>query len=176
MTERKRAEEALLTAKAAAEASSKELEAFSYSVAHDLRAPLRAVDGFSQVVLDRYADKLDEQGKDYLQRVRAGSRRMGQLIDDLLNLSRITRSAMSVESVDLTRLAREIAAELQRGQPGREVEVRVQEGLTAKGDLALLRVVMVNLLGNAWKYTGKKPEARIEFGAAAQDGATVAIR
>ncbi|MFI5363449.1 MAG: ATP-binding protein [Elusimicrobiota bacterium] len=173
MTERKRAEEALVTAKAAAEASSKELEAFSYSVAHDLRAPLRAVDGFSQVVLDRYADKLDEQGKDYLQRVRGGSRRMGQLIDDLLNLSRITRSSMLVETVNMSELAREIATELQRTQPKRKVEFSIEEGLTDKGDLDLLRVVFVNLLGNAWKYTGKKPSARIEFGAEGTEGARV---
>jgi PAS domain S-box-containing protein len=171
MTEHKRAEGALLAAKAAAEASSKELEAFSYSVAHDLRAPLRAVDGFSQVVLDRYGDRLDEQGRDYLQRVRGGSRRMGQLIDDLLNLSRITRAKMRVESVDLTSLAREIAEELQRTQPGRKAEFVIAEGLTAAGDPDLLRVVLVNLLGNAWKYTGKKPAARIEFGAESREGA-----
>ena len=173
MTERKLAEESLLVAKAAAEASSKELETFSYSVAHDLRAPLRAVDGFSQVLLDRYADKLDEQGKDFLRRVRGGSRRMGQLIDDLLNLSRITRTAMRLEKVDLTALAREIAAELEKSQPERKAKFVIESDLTAEGDPNLLRVVMVNLLSNSWKYTGKKASARIEFGATRREGAPV---
>jgi PAS domain S-box-containing protein len=173
MTERKRAEASLLAAKAAAEASSKELEAFSYSVAHDLRAPLRSVDGFSKVVLDRYADKLDEEGKDFLRRVRGGSQRMGQLIDDLLNLSRITRSAMRQEKVDLTGLAREIGAEFRKIQLERKVEFVVGENLAADGDPNLLRVVLINLLGNAWKYTGRQPSARIEFGAERHEGAPV---
>ncbi|HEX4048566.1 MAG TPA: ATP-binding protein [Elusimicrobiota bacterium] len=170
MTERTRAEAALVAAKAAAEASSKELEAFSYSVAHDLRAPLRAVDGFSQIVLSRYADKLDEEGKDFLVRVRGGSRRMGQLIDDLLNLSRIARAAMRVEPVDLSGLAAEIAAELQKSQPEREAEFVIEKNLAAPGDPNLLRVVLVNLLGNSWKYTSKRPAARIEFGAERSEG------
>jgi PAS domain S-box-containing protein len=170
MTERHRAEKALLAAKTAAEASSRELETFSYSVAHDLRAPLRAVDGFSQIVLDRYAGKLDDDGKDFLRRVRGGTKRMGELIDDLLNLSRITRSAMRLEKVDLTGLAREIGAEFQKVSAGRAVEFVVEENLTADGDPNLLRVVLINLLGNSWKYTGKRPAARVEFGAAVVDG------
>ncbi|MFI5361023.1 MAG: PAS domain S-box protein [Elusimicrobiota bacterium] len=164
ITERKRSEEALVAAKTAAELSNKELEAFSYSVAHDLRAPLRAVDGFSQVVLEKYSDRLDDQGRDYLRRVRAGSRRMGDLIDDLLNLSRITRGALRVENVDMTLLARQIAAELRKSQPERRPEFVIAEGVTAEGDANLLRVAMVNLLTNSWKYTSKHAAARIEFG------------
>ncbi|NNN06670.1 MAG: PAS domain S-box protein [Elusimicrobia bacterium] len=171
MTERKKTERALLAAKAAAEASSKELEAFSYSVAHDLRAPLRAMDGFSQVLLDCHADKLDEEGKDFLRRVRGGSRRMGQLIDDLLSLSRITRTALRLEPVDLSGLAREIGAEFKKINPERAVTFSVGENLTAEGDPNLLRIVLINLLGNAWKYTSRKPVARIEFGLARREGA-----
>ncbi|MDD5302812.1 MAG: PAS domain S-box protein [Elusimicrobia bacterium] len=173
ITERKRTEEALLAAKLAAEAASRELETFSYSVAHDLRAPLRAVDGFSQILLEGYSDKLDEAGKDYLKRVRHGSKKMGVLIDDLLNLSRITRSALHLESVDLSAFAGEIAAELRKAEPGRRVEFIVAPGLKAWGDPNLLRVALVNLLGNAWKYTSKHPSARIEFGAETRDGKTV---
>jgi PAS domain S-box-containing protein len=172
ITERKRAEEALLEAKLAAEASNRELETFSYSVAHDLRAPLRAVDGFSQVLLEGYSDKLDEEGKDYLKRVRGGSRKMGQLIDDLLNLSRIARGVMRLESVDLSALARDIGAELSKAEPGRLVEFIVAPKLAARGDASLLRIALVNLLGNAWKYTSKHPRARIEFGAETVDGKT----
>ena len=173
MTERKRAEAAILAAKSAAEASNRELEAFSYSVAHDLRAPLRAIDGFSKILLDSYSKKLDEAGQDYLQRVRAGSGRMGQLIDDLLGLSRVARSALRREPVDLSALAAEVAAELRRGQPGREAEFVIAEGLMDAGDPSLLRVALVNLLGNAWKYTGRHARARIEFGRTRDGGGCV---
>jgi PAS domain S-box-containing protein len=173
ITERKRAEKALIAAKLAAEASSRELEAFSYSVAHDLRAPLRSVDGFSQALLEKYADKLDEEGKDYLKRVRLGSRKMSQLIDDLLNLSRITRSVMRLESVDLSALAKDIASELSRAEPGRRVEFVVAPRLITRGDANLLRIALVNLLGNSWKYTSKHPRARIEFGAEDREGKRV---
>ncbi len=173
ITELKRAEEGLLAAKSAAEASSKELEAFSYSVAHDLRAPLRAVDGFSQVLLETYSDRLDDRGRDFLSRVRAGARKMGQLIDDLLNLSRITRSALRVETVDLSRMATDIAAELKRTQPARAAEFKIAPGLLAQGDPNLLRVALVNLLGNSWKYTGKHASALIEFGAERRDGTLI---
>ena len=145
-------------------AVNKELESFSYSVSHDLRAPLRGIDGFSQALLEDYPDKLDEQGKEYLQRVRSATQRMGELIDDMLNLSRVTRSEMRCETVDLSTLARTFTAELQKTQPGRQVEFVITEGLNVNGDARLLRVVLQNLLGNAWKFTGKKPKARIEFG------------
>lgn len=173
ITARKRSEEALLSAKIAAEASNRELETFSYSVAHDLRAPLRAVDGFSQLLLAEYAGKLDEAGKDYLNRVRQGSKRMGHLIDDLLNLSRIARSAVRPENVDMSALAASIGEELAKSEPGRSVEFVVAPNVRAWGDANLLRVTLVNLLGNAWKYTSRHPRARIEFGAEARGGSTV---
>ncbi len=170
MTERKRIDDALLAAKTAAEAASKELEAFSYSVAHDLKAPLRAVDGFSQALLTNYTGKLDAEGQDFLQRVRAASKRMGTLIDDLLSLSRVTRSVMRVERVDLSGLAREIAENLKTAQPERAVEFVLADGVWADGDPGLLRVILDNLLGNSWKYTGRRPRARIEFGETRRDG------
>jgi len=142
----------------------KELEAFSYSVAHDLRAPLRNIDGFSQALLEDYPDKLDEQGKNYLNRVRSATQRMVVLIDDLLSLSRVKRSEMRHETVDLSVLAQSIAEELQETQPDRQVAFVIAPGLTTSGDAQLLRLLMENLLGNAWKFTGKHPKARIEFG------------
>ena len=152
------------------EATNKELEAFSYSVSHDLRAPLRAIDGFSQAVLEDYGQNLDKQGKDYLDRVRDGSQRMAQLIDDMLNLSRVTRSEMKRETVDLSGVVRSIATELQKTQPERQVEFVVAEGLTASGDVRLLRVALQNLLTNAWKFTGKHSKAKIQFGVIANNG------
>ncbi len=146
-------------------AANKELEAFSYSVSHDLRTPLRAIDGFSQVLLDDYADRLDDQARNYLGRVRAATQRMGNLIDDMLTLSRITRAEMQRETVDLSALATEVFAELQASEPERKVDVRIEPGLVAKGDSQLLRVALVNLLGNSWKFTGKTVNAKIEFGA-----------
>jgi PAS domain S-box-containing protein len=150
-------------------AFNRELEAFSYSVSHDLRAPLRSIDGFSQILLEDYADELDEEGNDYLKRVRAASQRMGQLIDDLLDLSRMTRSEMRRESVDLSDLAKSFAEELKRSQPERRVEFLIEGGLLVEGDKSLLRVVLENLLRNAWKFTGKQTHARIEFGASEQE-------
>ena len=148
----------------------KELEAFSYSISHDLLAPLRSIDGFSQALLQEYPDKLDEQGKNYLQRVRANTQRMGELIDDLLKLSRLTRSEMKLEMVDLSTLAQSIATELQKTGPERQVEFVITPGLSAKGDSHLLRLLLENLLGNAWKFTGKLSQARIELGATQVDG------
>ncbi|MGA2603505.1 MAG: PAS domain S-box protein [Verrucomicrobiia bacterium] len=145
-------------------AANKELEAFTYSVSHDLRAPLRGIDGFSQALLEDYADKLEGDGKNLLQRIRAGSQRMGTLIDDLLNLSRVSRRALHREPVDLTKLASEIAGELREQDPQRRVELRIADDLKTEGDPELLRVVLENLLGNAWKYTAKQPHATIEFG------------
>ncbi len=170
ITERKQAEEAIKQLNARLELANKELETFSYSVSHDLRAPLRGIDGFSQALLDDHADQLDAEGKGYLQRVRAASQRMAQLIDDLLNLSRVTRSEMRRETVDLSAMARTIAAELRETQPNRRVDFVITEGLSAHGDPRLLRVVMENLIGNAWKYTGKRPQARIEVGRMEENG------
>jgi signal transduction histidine kinase len=152
------------------EAANKELEAFSYSVSHDLRAPLRSIDGFSQALLEEYSDKLDETGRHYLTRVRAGSRHMAQLIEDLLNLSRVTRSEIHRVPVDLSALGRAVAAELQRGQPDRGVTFEIEPGLTVQGDPGLLRVALENLLGNSWKFTRKHARARIELGSTLREG------
>ena len=146
------------------EATNRELEAFSYSVSHDLRAPLRSIDGFSQILLEDYSDELDEEGKDYLGRVRAASQRMGRLIDDILGLSRVTRGVMSRERVNLSSLAGEVAEELREARPDRTIELTVQKGLEVWGDPKLLRVVLVNLMGNAWKFTEKEREAKVAFG------------
>jgi two-component system, sensor histidine kinase and response regulator len=163
----------LQTVNAALETANGELESFSYSVSHDLRAPLRVIDGFSQALLEDYADKLDQEGKENLQRVRAATRRMGELIDDMLNLSRVTRSEMRLESVNLSELAQTIAAELQRSQPDRRVEFVIAEGMVVNGDQGLLKVALENLLGNAWKFTGKRSEANIKFGMTEGDGKRV---
>jgi light-regulated signal transduction histidine kinase (bacteriophytochrome) len=151
-------------------AVNKELEAFSYSVSHDLRAPLRSMDGFSQALLEDYTDKLDKQGKNYLHRVRTAAQRMAELIDDLLALSRVTRREMRHGVVNLSALAGIVATELQQGQSERQVEFVIAEGLTVNGDETLLRLVLENLLGNAWKFTSKQPKARIEFGVIQYDG------
>ncbi len=152
------------TANQQLKAANQELEAFSYSVSHDLRAPLRAIDGFSQALLEDYPDKLDEQGRNYLARVRAATQRMAELIDDMLQLSRVTRAEMRQETVDLSALADSVVADLRRTEPQRQVEVTIQSGLQAEGDAKLLRIALVNLLSNAWKFTGRQPSARIEFG------------
>jgi signal transduction histidine kinase len=154
-------------------AANRELEAFNYSVSHDLRAPLRSIEGFSQALGDEYADRLDEQGRDYLQRVRAAGQRMGQLIEDLLHLSHVTRGEMRREPVDLSLLAAQIAAELQKAQPQRRVAFVIADGLLAYADPRLLRVALENLLGNAWKYTSGHTQARIEFGAIERGGSQV---
>ncbi|HET6466557.1 MAG TPA: ATP-binding protein [Nitrospiria bacterium] len=172
ITERKQAEAARSKLNTQLEAANKELEAFSYSVSHDLRAPLRHIDGFSQILLEDYNGKLDEEGQKYLQRVRGASQQMAQLIDDMLNLSRITRAEMHRGAVDLSRMAEEVAEALKKTQPERKVEIRIEQGLKAEGDERLLRVMLNNLLGNAWKYTGKRSQARIEFGRANHDSRT----
>jgi light-regulated signal transduction histidine kinase (bacteriophytochrome) len=148
------------------EAANKELEAFSYSVSHDLRTPLRSIDSFSKILLDDYKDKLDAEGRDNLARVRRATQRMGQLIDDLLKLSRSTRNEMKSVMVDLTALAREIATELQQAEPARSVRWVIAPDLVALGDPDLLRVALENLLGNAWKFTGPQKNALMEFGSA----------
>lgn len=164
ITERKRAEDAIKTLNANLELANKELEAFSYSVSHDLRAPLRHIDGFGRILLEEYGDKLDRDGQAHIQRVRRATQKMGHLIDDILNLSRVSRAEMSREEVDMSGMAEEIAESLRRQEPERESEFRIEKGMTAEGDPRLLRVAMDNLMGNAWKYTGKKERARIEFG------------
>ena len=148
------------------EAANKELEAFSYSVSHDLRAPLRGIDGFSQALLEDYADRLEPQGQDYLLRIRAATQRMARLIDDLLNLSRITRSELRREQIDLSAMARSIADQLRKTAPERQVKFNIADGLKAEGDPHLLRIALENLLGNAWKFTGKVADAEIELGLA----------
>jgi two-component system NtrC family sensor kinase len=147
------------------ERKNKELEAFSYSVSHDLRTPLRGIDGFSQILLDDYSDRLDDQGRDYLRRVRRGAQRMGELIEDMLHLFRVANVELVSRPVDITTMARAIAAELARGAPEHEVSVVVQDGLNAVGDPNLLRIVFDNLIGNAWKFASKVPRPRIEVGA-----------
>ncbi len=177
ITERKRAEMEILDLNAqlsqralALEAANKELEAFSYSVSHDLRAPLRSLDGFSLALLEDYAGTLDAAAGSHLQRIRAAAQRMGLIIDDLLKLSRVTRADLRVEQVDLSALARATADDLRQRDPGRGVEFVIADGLSAAGDPRLLRMVLDNLLGNAWKFTSRCKHARIEFGARGEDG------
>jgi signal transduction histidine kinase len=169
--ERRRSE--LARSNAELVAANKELEAFSYSVSHDLRAPLRSIDGFSLALLEDYEEKLDEEGKDNLHRVRAATQRMGALIDDLLNLSRVSRAEMKLQKVDLSALGRSIEAELEESEPGRGIEFHIQEGLQAHADSHLMQIVLENLLGNAWKFTSKRESARIDFGQTQNNGGGV---
>lgn len=152
-------------------AAVKELEAFSYSVSHDLRTPLRSIDGFSRVLLEDYADRLDADGKDSLHRIRAGSQRMGQIIDDLLTLSHVSRDKMRRGPVDLSALARAVTVELQQAAPEQLREFVIAPGLVADGDARLLQIMLENLLGNACKFSSRQPVARIEFGLATHQGA-----
>jgi light-regulated signal transduction histidine kinase (bacteriophytochrome) len=142
----------------------KELETFSYSVSHDLRAPLRVVDGYSHALLEDYGDQFDEDGQYFLERIRAGTQRMGELIDDLLDLSRVTRADLQLSKMDFSQMAREVITELKAREPERQVEFVIQAGISVTGDERLLRIVLENLIGNAWKFTGKTGVARIEFG------------
>lgn len=152
------------------ESVNRELEAFSYSVSHDLRAPLRAIDGFSQAVLEDYEQLLDEEGKGHLRRIRAASIRMAELIDDLLGLSRLTRGEMTLGPVDLSAIAMEVAEELGEKEPDRDVEFVIAPGMTVVADPTLMQVVLANLLGNAFKFTGWVEHAHIEFGRERSDG------
>ncbi|HMQ56174.1 MAG TPA: PAS domain S-box protein, partial [Anaerolineae bacterium] len=172
-TDRKRAEAALRKTQTELQAANKELEAFSYSVSHDLRAPLRAIDGFSQALLEDYTAQLDAEGQRYLQRVRAASQRMAELIDDLLTLSRIARSEMHREAVNLSELAQAVIETLGQAEPERAVEVVIAPGLVVWADARLLRAALENLLGNAWKFTARQPQARIELGRMTQTDQTV---
>jgi PAS domain S-box-containing protein len=168
--ERWRAQEEMKRYHAQLEAANAELESFAYSVSHDLRAPLRAIDGFSQAIQEDYGDRLDDPGREYLEKVRSASSRMSLLIDDMLRLSKLTRSEMRREQVDLSALARMTLGEFGKSEPGRMVKVTVQDGLTVTGDPALLQVAMENLLSNAWKFTSTTEAASIEFGARNEDG------
>ena len=150
-----------------------ELESFNYSVSHDMRAPLRSIDGFSHALLEDYEGELDDTGRHYLHRIRAGTERMGRLIDDLLDLSRLSRASGERRQVDLSALAEATLEQLRANEPGRNVCATVQPGLTTVGDEGLLAVVLENLLGNAWKFTRQEERARIEFGASEQNGELV---
>jgi len=154
-------------------AANKELEAFSYSVSHDLRAPLRGIDGFSKALLEDYSHILDEEGQDYLNRVRSASQHMGRLITDILKLSQVSRSRMEYETLDLSAIARQFCEGLHKTQPDRRVELIIAPNIKAKGDATLLRSMMENLLDNAWKFTSPRDHARIEFGVEQIEGETV---
>jgi two-component system, NtrC family, sensor kinase len=157
------------------ERKNKELEAFSYSVSHDLRTPLRSIDGFSKALLDDWADQLDPKGRDYLGRVRAAAQRMGELIDDLLELSRVGRADLRRGRTSLSEIARTVTVELRKSEPDRQIEIEVRGALTADADRRLMKVVLENLLGNSWKFTKKAPAARIEFGSD-RDGIVYFVR
>ena len=159
-TERRRVEQ--LAARLAD--ANRELDAFSYTVSHDLRTPLRSIDGFSRVLLSNHASMLDERGRDYLQRVRNATQRMSHLLDDLLKLARTSRATFSTTTVDLSSGAQQIAAELQQSDPARRVTWKIEPGLVVCGDRTLLRVLLDNLLGNAWKFTSRRETAVIELG------------
>ena len=153
-------------------AVNQELEAFSYSVSHDLRAPLRSMDGFSQILLDDYGDKLDEHAKSHLQRIRAATQRMATLIEDLLNLSRVTRGEIHKTRFDLSSMVRSVTDDLRTAQPDRQVELSIELGQEAQAEPRLVKIVLENLLNNAWKFTSKPPSACIAFGAIQHHGTT----
>jgi light-regulated signal transduction histidine kinase (bacteriophytochrome) len=146
------------------EVANNELEAFSHSVSHDLRAPLRQINGYVSILEEDCADRLDGDARRYLQQLRASTTRMSELIDDMLHLSRVTRAELMLESTDLSTIAGEVVNDLRRSQPERMIEVHVQPGIRAQCDSRLIRIALENLLGNAWKFTGKRPDPCIEFG------------
>jgi len=168
--ELQRLNEALQQQKETVESANRELESFSYSVSHDLRAPLRTIDGYSQMLLEDCADALNDEGKRYLRHVREATHYMGRLIDALLSLARVTRSDILRIEVDLSALAREIAERLRIASPGRDGHFMINEGVRAKGDARLLAVLLENLLGNAWKFTSKRKQAQVTFGCEERDG------
>ncbi|HEY9648164.1 MAG TPA: PAS domain-containing protein, partial [Chroococcidiopsis sp.] len=164
ITERKQAETQLMQTAAQLQASNQELEAFAYSVSHDLRSPLRAIDGFSRALLEDYGHQFDSEGKDYFERIRSNISRMGMLIDDLLRLSRVSRAEMHYGTVNLSDLAQEQIRDLQAAEPNRQVNVAIAPDVIVEADSTLMRVVLTNLLQNAWKFTSHHATAQIEFG------------
>ena len=170
VSHRKQFEGNLLSLNAQLEATNRELEAFSYSVSHDLRAPLRSIDSFSAILLEDCSHQLDERGRDYLNRVRVACQRMSTMIDAMLSLSNVAREEMWRQAVDLSALAESVASDLQRSEPDRAVRFVVAPGIVSTGDATLLRVVLENLLANAWKFTSKRPDPLIEFGVAQEHG------
>jgi signal transduction histidine kinase len=172
MENRRFADQAAAQRSAELEVANKELEAFCYSVSHDLRTPLRGIDGFSQALLEDYGSGLARGAQDHLRRIRAAAQRMGRLIDDLLNLSRYTRAEIQKEPTDLAEIGRKVAAELRQSQPQRDAQVVIAPELRCQSDPQLMRVVLENLLGNAWKFTSKIPQARIEFGKTNNNGSS----
>jgi len=178
--EREKAEEAnrnlqeafnsLRRAKDTAEAANRELEAFAYSVSHDLRAPLRSIAGFGRILYEDYFHHLNEDAKDALSRILSATEKMGRLIDDLLNLSRLTRTEMSREHLNLSRMVRKIAQAKESAYPERKVTFVIKDDLFAEGDSRLLAVALENLIENAWKFTGKSKSPRIEFGSVEKEG------
>ncbi len=170
---RERTERELVERTARLETVNKELESFAYSVSHDLRTPLRGINGFSIALMEEYADVVGEKGQDYLRRIRAATQRMGQLIEDLLRLAHITRMEVTWSRVDVSALAADVVREVRRDYDGRDVRVEVEPGLAARGDKALLRIALEHLIDNAFKYTAQQPSARIEIGETTVAGQTV---
>ena len=152
------------------ELANKDLEAFAYSVSHDLRTPLRAIEGFANILADDYSNVLDELARNYLSRIRSASYHMGEIIENMLLLSRVKRSEIRPVYFDLGEMAQSIAGELSASEPERDVKFNIQKGLMVKADLSLLKIALSNLIGNAWKYTGKHASANIEFGAKEENG------
>jgi len=148
------------------------MEAFSYSVSHDLRAPLRGIDGFGHALAEEYGQRLDDQGRHYLERIRGAAQRMGQIMDDLLDLARLSRHDLVLTGVDLSAQAREILEALVQGEPGRQVTVTIQDGLLAQADPRLIYMVLLQLLSNAWKFTARTAATRIEVGSTEAHGTT----
>jgi PAS domain S-box-containing protein len=169
ITERKKSEASLLRHTEELETVNRELEAFIYNISHDLRAPLRHISGFTELVMKDAADKLDGKDKQHLSRIYAASEKMNRIIDDLLNLARISRQDISREEVDMSTIAASIVAELREAYPGRSVDADIREGLKAFADPGMIGIVLSNLIGNAWKFTAKKEHARIEVGTVEQE-------
>jgi signal transduction histidine kinase len=165
ITERKRAEEALQRHSEELAAANKELETFSYSVSHDLRAPLNAIRGLSDILMEDYSDKFNEDAKDLLKKITASTEKMSALINDILSLAKISRETMNCREIDLCPIAESVVNELRLAEPQRNIEIIIAAALSVFADAQLMRIALSNLIGNAWKYTGKNPSARIEIGA-----------